>query len=141
MYCFWLHFFSFSYYIVCHTMYCFWLHFFLLAITVSVMPCSVSHHTFFFWPLHCLSCHVVFLITLLSLSHYNVCHAMDCFWLHIFLLAITLSVMPCSVSDYTFSLRHYIVCHTMCCFWLHFYLLAITLSVIPCSVSDYTFFS
>ena len=120
MYCFWLHFIllaipfsvipctvsvytfisSLLHYLSFHVLLL--ITFFLLTITLSVISCTVSDYTFFSKPFHCLSYHVLFLITLFSLSHSIVCHTMYCFWLHFYLFAITLSVIPCTASDYTF---------------------------------------
>jgi hypothetical protein len=98
---------------------------------------------FFFWPLYYLSFYLWLLITL---------------W---YRLAIVLSVLPFTASDYTFgvfwplyyqsfhlrllitplvSFGHCIISPSIYGFWLHlWYLLATVLSVLPFTASDYTF--
>jgi hypothetical protein len=156
---------SFGHCIVCPSIYCFWLPFwYLLVIVLSVPLFTASDYLFgIFWPLYCLSFYLVLLITsLVSFGHCIVCPSIYCLWLPLwYLLAIVLSVLLFSASDYLFgifwslyclsfyllplitflvSFGHCIVCPSIYCLWLPFwYLLAIVLSVLLFTASDYLF--
>ena len=148
-----------------------WLHlWYLVAIVLSVLPrFTASDYTFgILWPLYCLSFfNLQLLITpLVSCGHCIVCpSSIYSFWLHLwYLVAIVLSVLQFTASDYTFgilwplyclsffnlqllitplvSCGHCIVCpSSIYSFWLHlWYLVAIVLSVLlQFTASDYTF--
>jgi hypothetical protein len=129
----------------------------VLLFTVSDYSCGI------FWPLYCLYFYLLFLITpLVSCGHCIVCTSIYCFWLPLwYLVAIVLSVLLFTVSDYPFgifwsfyrlyfyllflitplvSFGHCIVCTSIYCFWLPlWYLLTIVLSVFLFTVSDYPF--
>jgi hypothetical protein len=115
------------------------------------------------WPLYCLSCELRLLIThLIYFCHCIVCPLNYGFWLPLwYLLAIALSVLSITASDYPFDIlwplyclffelrlliTHLIYfCHCIVCplnygFWLPlWYLLAIALSVLSITASDYPF--
>ena len=146
------------------SIYGFWLHlWYLLAIALSFLRFTSSDYTFgIFWPLHCLSFDLRLLITLLvSFGHCIVCPSIYGFWLHLwYLLAIALSVLRFTASDYTFGIfwplhclsfdlrllitplvpfGHCVFFPSIYGFWLHlWYLLPIALSV-RFTASDYTF--
>jgi hypothetical protein len=120
---------------------------FLWAIALSVLRFTASDYTFgIFWPLHCLSFDLRLLITpLVSFGHCIVCPSIYGFWLHLwYLLAIALSFLRFTASDYTFgifwpfhclsfdlrllitplvSFGHCIVCPSIYGFWLHLWYL------------------
>ena len=137
---------------------------FLLAIVLSVLLFTISDYPFgIFWPLYCLYFYLRFLITpLVSFGHCIVCTSIYDFWLPLwYLLAIVLSVLLFTISDYPFgifwplyclyfylrflitplvSFGHCIVCTSIYDFWLPlWYLLAIVLSVLLFTISDYPF--
>ena len=136
---------SSGHYIVCPLIYSFWL------------PFDI------FWPLYCLSFDLQLLITsLISSGHYIVCPLIYSFWLPLwYLLAIILSVLWFTASDYPFgifwplyclsfdlqllitplvSFGHYIIWPLIYSFWLLlWYLLAIILSDLWFTASDYSF--
>jgi len=161
---------SFGHCVFCpSSVYGFWLPlWYLLAIVLSVLLLFTdSDYTFgIFWPLCCLSFGLRILITLLVyFGHCIVCpSSVYGFWLHLwYLLAIVLSVLRFTDSDYTFGIFWPLYClsfglrilitplvsfgHCIVCpssvdgFWLHlWYLLAIVFSVIlQFTDSDYTF--
>jgi hypothetical protein len=110
-------------------MYSFWLPFWhLVDIALSVLlRCTASDYPFgILWPLYSLAFFdVQLLITpLISCGHCVVCpSSMYSFWLPLwYLVAIVLSVLRCTASDYPFG-----------------YLVAIVLSVLRCTASDYPF--
>ena len=156
---------SFGHCIVCPVIYDFWLpNWYLLAIVLPVLRFTTSDYPFdIFWPLHCLSCDLPLLISpLVSFGHCIVCPAIYHFWLLLwYLLAIVLSVLRFTTSDYSFgifwplyclscdlpllitplvSFGHCIVCPVIYHLWLPpWYLLAIVLSVLWFTTSDYPF--
>ena len=155
--------FSFGHYIL-SSMYGFWLPlWYLVAIVLSVLLCPASDYPFgISWPLYSLSFYVRLLITpLVSRGHCIVCPSMYGFWLPLwYLVAIVLSVLLCTASDYPFGISwplhclsyvrllitplvsrgHCIVCPSMYGFWLPlWYLVVIVLSVLLCTASDYPF--
>jgi hypothetical protein len=83
-----LSFFSFGHCIICPSIYGFWLHFGIV------------------WPLYYLSFLLRLLITpLVSFGHCIISPSIYGFWLHLwYLLAIVLSVLPFTASDYTFGI-------------------------------------
>jgi hypothetical protein len=136
---------------------------FLLVITFFLL-CTASDYPFgISWPLYCLSFYVRLLITpLVSRGHCILCPSMYGFWLPLwYLVAIVLSVLLCTASDYPFGISwplhclsfyvrllitplvsrgHCIVCPSMYGFWLPlWYLVVIVLSVLLCTASDYPF--
>jgi hypothetical protein len=152
--------------IVCPLNYGFWLPlWYLLAIVLSVLWITASDYPFnILWPLYCLSFELRLLITsLISVGHCIVCSLNYGFWLpHWYTLAIILSVLYITASDYpfdilwplyclSFELRlliahliyfgHCIVCPLYYGFWLpSWYTLAIVLSVLWITASDYPFY-
>jgi hypothetical protein len=136
--------FSFGHCIVSPSIYSFWLKlWYLLVIVLSLLPFTASDYTFgIFWSLYCLSFHLQLLITpLVSFGHCIVSPSIYSFWLQLcYLLVIVLSLLPFTVSDYTFgifwslyclsfhlqllitalvSFGHCIVSHSIYSFWLH----------------------
>jgi hypothetical protein len=99
---------------------CLWLPlWYLLVIVLSVLLFTASDYLFgIFWPLYCLSFYLVLLITsLVSFGHCIVCPSIYCLWLPLwYLLAIVLSVLLFSASDYLFGIFWSLYC-------LSFYLL------------------
>jgi hypothetical protein len=119
--------------------------------------------SFFLWPLCCLYFDLRILITsLVSCGHCVVCPSIYGFWLPLwYLVAIVLSVLLFTDSDYSFgilwllcclffdlrilitslvSCGHCVVCTSIYGFWLPlWYLLAIVLSVLLFTDSDYSF--
>ena len=156
---------SFVYCVVCPLIYVFWLPlWYLLTIVLSVLWSTASDYLFgIFWPLCCLSFDLRLLITsLVSFDHCVVCPLIYGFWLPLwYLLAIVLSVLWFTASDYPFgifwplcclsfdlrllitplvSFGHCIVCPLIYVFWLPlWYLLTIVLSVLWSTDSDYPF--
>jgi hypothetical protein len=155
---------SFGYYIVSPSIYSFWLHlWYLLVIVLSLLPFTASAYSLvIFWSLYCLSFHLQLLITpLVSFGHCIVSPSIYSFWLPLcYLLVIVLSLLPLTVSDYSFgifwslyclsfhlkllitplvSVGHCIVSPSIYSFWFHlWYLLVIVLSLLPFTASDYT---
>ena len=151
--------------IVCPSIYDFWLPlWYLVAIVLSVLLFTTSDYHFgILWPLYCLSFYLRLLITtLVSCGHCIVCPSIYGFWLPLwYLVAIVLSVLLFTASDYhfgilwplyclSFSLRllithlvsgsHCIVCPSIYGFWLPlWYLMAIVLSVLLFTASGYLF--
>jgi hypothetical protein len=151
--------------IVCPSNYGFWLPiWYLLAIVLSVLWIKASDYLFdICWPLYCLSFKLRLLITpLISVGHCIICPLNYGFWLPLwYLLAIVLSVLWITASDYPFdvcwplyclsfalrllitpliSVGHCSVCPLNYSFWLPLsYLLAIVLSVLWITASDYPF--
>ena len=151
--------------VVCPSLYRFWLPvWYLLAIVLSVLRFTDSDYLFgIYWPLCCLSFALQILITcLVSIGHCVVCPSLYRFWLPVwYLLAIVLSVLRFTDSDYLFgiywplcclsfalqilitclvSIGHCVVCPSLYRFWLPvWYLLAIVLSVLRFTDSDYLF--
>ena len=154
--------FYFGYCIVCLTIYGIWLHLFILAIVLSVLRFTASDYIFLFWLLYCLSYDLRHLITSFYFGYCIVCLTIYGIWLHLFILAIVLSVLRFTASDYIFlfwlwlyclsyDLRHLItsfyfgydciVCLKIYGIWLHLFILAmIVLSVLRFTASDYIFF-
>ena len=122
-----LSFFSFGHCIMCPSIYGFWLHlWYRLAIVLSVLPFTASDYTLvsfghciispsfygfwlhfgIFWPLYYQSFHLRLLITpLVSFGHCIISPSIYGFWLHLwYLLAIVLSVLPFTASNYTFDI-------------------------------------
>ena len=131
---------------------------------LSALRCTYSDYPFgVLWPLCCLSFDVPLLITpLVSCVHYVVCPSIYVFCLSLWcLVAIMLSVLRCTSSDYPFgvlcplcclpfdvrllitplvSCGHYVVCPSMYVFCLSLWCLAvIVLSLLRCTSSDYPF--
>jgi hypothetical protein len=155
----------FDHCIVCPLNYGFWLPlWYMLAIALSVLWITASDYPFdIFWPLYCLSFELWLLITpLIYFGYCIVCPLHYGFWLLFwYTLAIALSVLWITVSDYPFdifwpmyclsfelwllitplvSVGHCIVCPLHYGFWLLFwYTLAIALSVLWITTSDYPF--
>jgi hypothetical protein len=147
---------SFVHCVVCPLIYDFWLPlWYLLTIVLSVLWSTASDYLFgIFWPLCCLSFDLRLLITsLVSFDHCVVCPLIYGFWLPLwYLLAIVLSVLWFTSSDYPFgifwplcclsfdlrllitslvSFGHCVVCPLIYVFWLpRWYLLTIVLSVL-----------
>ena len=147
--------------------YGFWLSlWYLLAIVLSVLRVTASDYPFgIFWPLCCQSFELLLLIIpLVSFGHCVVSPSSSYgFWLSLwYLLAIVLSVLRVTASDYPvgifwplccqsfFELRlliiplvsfgHCVVSPSSYDFWLsRWYLLAIVLSVLRVTASDYPF--
>jgi hypothetical protein len=113
---------SFCHYIVSPSIYSFWLHlWYLLAIVLSLLPFTASDYPFdIFWPLYCLSFHLQLLITpLSSFGHCIVSPSIYSFWLPLwYLLAIVLSLLPFTASDYPF-----VICWPLYCLSFHLQLL------------------
>ena len=156
---------SFGHCIVCSSIDGFWLPLmYLLAIVLSVLRLTASDYLLcIFWSLYCLFFDWRLLITsYVSFGHCIVCSSIDGFWLPLrYLLAIVLSVLRLTASDYLFgiiwplyclffdwrllitsyvSFGHCIVCSSIDGFWLPlWYLLAIVLSVLRLTASDYLF--
>ena len=154
-----------SHCIVCPSIYGFWLPlWYLVAIVLSVLLFTTSDYHFgILWPLYCLSFYLRFLITtLVSGSHCIVCPSIYGLWLPLwYLVAIVLSVLLFTASDYHFGIlwplyclsfywrllittlvsgSHCIVCPSIYGFWLPiWYLVAIVLSVLLFTASDYHF--
>ena len=153
--------------IVCPSIYGFWLPlWYLVAIVFSVLRFTASDYLFgILWPLYFLSFDLRLLITslvLVSCGHCIVCPSIYGFWLPLwYLVAIVLSVLRFTASDYLFgilwplyclsfdlrllitslvSCGHCIVCPSIYGFWLPlWYLVAIVLSVLRFTASDYLF--
>ena len=148
------------------SIYGFWLPlWYLVAIVLSVLlRYTDSDYSFrILWPLCCLSYDIRILITpLISYGHCVVCPSIYGFWLPLwYLVAIVLSVLWFTDSDYTFgilwslccvsfdlqilitplvSCGHCVVFPLIYRFWLHlWYLMVIVLSVLWFTDSDYTF--
>ena len=160
----WLHLFYFGYdCIVCLKIYGIWLHLFILAmIVLSVLRFTASDYIFLFWLwLYCLSYDLRHLITSFYFGYdCIVCLTIYGIWLHLFILAIVLSVLRFTAFDYIFlfwlwlyclsyDLRHLItsfyfgyciVCLKIYGIWLHLFILAmIVLSVLRFTAFDYIF--
>ena len=135
-----------------------------MAIVLSVLQFTASDcHFSILWPLYCLFFNLRLLITpLVSCGHCIVCSSIYGFWLPLwYLVAIVLSVLQFTASDYPFgilwplyclffdlrlliatlvSCGHCIVCSSIYGFWLPlWYLVAIVLSVLRFTASDYPF--
>ena len=159
---------SFGHCVVCSLIYRFWLPlWYILAIVLSVLLryTDSDYPSGIFWPLCCLFfLDIQILITpLVSFGHCVVCSLIYRFWLPLwYLLAIVLSVLWYTDSDYPFgifwplcclffdiqilitplvSFGHCVVCSLIYKFWLPlWYLLAIVLSVLlRYTDSDYSF--
>ena len=127
--------------IVCpSSIYGFWLPFGILAIVLSVLHrFTASDYPLVSWPLYCLSfIDLRLLTTLWYLGHCAVCPVIYGFWLPFGILAIVLSVLWFTASDYP------LVSWPLYClscdlrFWLPFGILAIVLSVLHrFTASDY----
>ena len=124
--------FYFGYCIVCLTIYGIWLHLFILAmIVLSVLRFTASDYIFLIWLwLYCLSYDLRHLITsflfwLLYCLSYDLRHLItsfyfgyDCIvclkiygiWLHLFIMAIVLSVLRFTASDYIFLFWLWLYC-------------------------------
>jgi hypothetical protein len=82
----------------------------LLITPLSVLQFTTSDYPFgIFWSLYCLSCDLPLLITtLVSFGHCIVCTAIYHFWIPFwYLLAIVLSVLWFTTSDYPFGFFQY----------------------------------
>jgi hypothetical protein len=105
---------SCGHYVVCPSMYVFCLSLWCLAVIVlSVLRCTSSDYPFgVLWPLCCLPFDVrLLLIPLVSCGHYVVCPSMYVFCLPLWcLVAIMLSALRCTSSDYPFG-----VLWSLCC--------------------------
>ena len=159
---------SFGHCVVSPSSYGFWLSlWYLLAIVLSVLRVTASDYPFgIFGPLCCRSFFELrlLIIPLVSFGHCVVSPSSYGFWLSLwYLLAIVLSVLRVTASDYPFgifgslccrsffelllliiplvSLGHCVVSPSMSYgFWLsRWYLLAIVLSVLRVTASDYPF--
>ena len=147
--------------------YGFWLSlWYLLAIVLSVLRVTASNYPFgIFWPLCCQSFFELrlLIIPLVSFGHCVVSPSSYDFWLsRWYLLAIVLSVLRVTASDYPFGIFWPLCCQSFelrlliiplvsfghCvvspsssyCFWLSlWYLLAIALSVLRVTASNYPF--
>ena len=147
--------------------YGFWLSlWYLLAIVLSVLRVTASNYPFgIFWPLCCQSFFELrlLIIPLVSFGHCVVSPSSYDFWLSCwYLLAIVLSVLRVTASDYPFGIFWPLCCQSFelrlliiplvsfghCvvspsssyCFWLSlWYLLAIALSVLRVTASNYPF--
>ena len=156
---------SFGHCVVSPSSYGFWLSlWYLLAIVLSVLRVTASDYPFgIFWPLCCQSFFELrlLIIPLVSFGHCVVSPSSYGFWLSLwYLLAIVLSVLRVTASDYPvgifwplccqsfFELRlliiplvsfgHCVVSPSSYDFWLSlWYLLAIVLSVLRVTASDY----
>jgi hypothetical protein len=141
-----------NHFVVCPTMSFFWLPLWcLVAIMLSALRCTSSDYPFdVLWPLCCLPYDVrLLIIPLVSCGHYVVCPTMYVFWLPLWcLVAIMLSALRCTSSDYPFdvlwplcclpfdvrlliiplvSCGHYVVCPSMYVFWLSLLCLVVIL--------------
>jgi hypothetical protein len=135
-----------------------------LAIVLSVLWITASDYLFgIFWPLYCLSFELRLLITsLIYFGHCIACPLNYGFWLPLlYTLAIVLSVLWITTSNYLFDIRWSVYClslelrllithliyfgHCIACplnygFWLPLcYTLAIVLSVLWITTFDYPF--
>ena len=151
--------------IICPSIYCFWLPlWYLVAIVLSVLLFTASDYHFgILWPLYYMSFYLRLLITtLVSCGHCIIWPSIYGFWLPLwYLVAILLSVLLFTVSDYHFgilwslyymsfylrllittlvSCGHCIIWPSIYGFWLPlWYLVAIVLSVLLFTASDYHF--
>ena len=155
----------FGHCIVCPLNYGFWLPlWYTLAIVLHVLWITASDYFFdILWALYCLSFELRLLIThLIYFGHYIVCPLNYGFWLPIwYTLAIVLSVLWITASDYPFNILWPLYClsfelrllithlvyfgHCIACplnygFWLPiWHTLAIVLPVLWITASDYSF--
>jgi hypothetical protein len=94
--------------VVCSSIYGFWLLLWnLVAIVLSVLLFTASNYSVgILWPLCCLFFYLRLLITpLVSCGHCVVCSSIYGFWLLLWsLVAIVLSVLLFTVSDYSFGI-------------------------------------
>ena len=152
-----------SLFFVCSVLYIMVFTFVFLAIVLSVLWSTATDYLLgIFWPLYCLSFDLQLLITsLVSFGHCIVCPLIYSYWLPLYLLAIVLSVLWSTATDYLFgifwalyclsfdlqllitslvSFGHCIVCPSIYSYWLPlWYLLAIVLSVLWSTATDYLF--
>ena len=147
--------------VICPSIYGFWLPlWYLVAIVLSVLLFTASDYHFgILWPLYYLSFYLRLLITTLVSCGHCIIWPIYGFWLpHWYLVAIVLSVLLFTASDYHFgilwplyyylrllittlvSCGHCIICPSIYGFWLPlWYLVAIVLSVLLFTASDYHF--
>jgi hypothetical protein len=120
--------------------YGFWLPlWYLVAIVLSVLRFTASDYFFgILWPLSCLSFDSRLLITsLVSCGHCLVSPSIYGFWLPLYyLVAIVLSVLRFTTSDYLFGIFWPLSCLSFEPLW---YLVAIVLSFLWFTASDYLF--
>ena len=134
--------------IICPSIYGFWLPlWYLVAIVLYVLLFTASDYHFgkiILWPLYYLAYLRLLITTLESCGHCIICPTYG-FWLPLwYLVAIVLSVLLFTASDYHFgvlwSCDHCIICPSIYGFWLPlWYLAAIVLSVLLFTASNYHF--
>ena len=128
--------------IICPSIYGFWLPiWYLVAIVLSVLLFTASDYHFgILWPFYYLSFYWRLLITtLVSCDHCVICPSIYGFWLPLwYIVAIVLSVLLFTASDYHFGILWPLYYLSFYFFWLPlWYLVVIVLSVLLFTASDY----
>ena len=130
--------------IICPSIYGFWLPiWYLVAIVLFVLLFTAcDYHFGILWPFYYLSFYLRLLITtLVSCDHCVICPSIYGFWLPLwYIVAIVLSVLLFTASDYHFGILWPLYYLSFYFFWLPlWYLVVIVLSVLLFPASEYHF--